>query len=100
MSRLIDNALGTFNVVDKGGEPAVLFLCPDCGEWLPLADAHLSGEEVVDHESRREPGRFCTYQGSREFGASLHATMLSRALAGFSPTRPESLPPMYVPGEW
>ena len=89
MSQLIDTSLGQFRVVADGEQKRFLFECPCCGEMLPMSEGHLNGTALIDHESRKEPARFCTFQGTRDFGRQLIATMRSHILMGYLPYHEE-----------
>lgn len=89
MSRLIDTEIGQFRAVQDGLINRYLFECPACGEMLPLSDDALNGTAPIDHESRREVGRFCNFDGVREFGRYLVSTMQAMIVMGYQPYHDE-----------
>ena len=86
MSQLIDTTLGRFNFVMNGTYRRFLFECPDCKEWLPLDEQHLMGIAPIDHQSLINPGCFCTFSGTREFGCTVIAAIQAQKLMGFKPS--------------
>lgn len=95
MSKLVSTAMGQFrHVVDSDGSGGRwLFECPHCHENLPMSEDHLNGSAPIDHESRAEPGRLCTFQGAYEFGSFLVARMQARVMTGSKPYHDEGEPP-------
>lgn len=89
MSRLIDTEIGQFRAVQDGAINRYLFECPHCAEMLPLSDDALNGTAPIDHESRKQVGRFCTFSGVREFGRCLVSTMQAMIVMGYQPYHDE-----------
>lgn len=89
MSKIVPTKLGTFRQVVDGSRKYFLFECPKCGEWLPMTEAHLQGEESIDHLTRPEEGRTfratCEFGGKHKLGVELLATMQARVLMGEQP---------------
>ena len=90
MSMLVDTELGQFRcVTDDRKNRRWLFECPDCHEMLPMSEDHLDRKLPIDHESRKTPGSFCSFQGTRDFGAQLVHRMQALVLMGYKPTHDE-----------
>ena len=89
MSQLVDTQLGQFRYVTDGHKKWFLFECPDCHEMLPMDEEILAGRALVDHESRTEKARFCTFSGTRQFGIQLIAAMQAQILMGYQPYHDE-----------
>ena len=84
--------LGRFRqVVDSTGVKSFLFECPDCKEWLPFSEAHLTGEVPPIHFARTDEmvtmthGRVCIFAKKQNYGAVLVATMQARILTDEAP---------------
>lgn len=56
---------------------------------LPMSKDTLEGIASIDHESRLNPGRFCTFSGNRDFGNTLVAAMQAQILMGYKPYHDE-----------
>ena len=89
MSKLVDTELGQFRQVTDGARSWFLFECPDCLEMLPMNEETLAGRALIDHESRIYGARFCSFQGTREFGKILIATMQAQIVMGYKPYHDE-----------
>src|SRR3990167_6494416 len=89
MSKIVDTELGQFRQVTDGHKKWFLFECPCCHEMLPMNEEILAGRAPIDHESRIEGARFCSFSGTREFGVQLVAAMQAQILMGYQPYRDE-----------
>lgn len=76
MSKFVATKVGVFrHWDDRAGSGGFLFLCPKCGEWLPVDDACLSGQKPLDHEFKKQ-AIFCAFGGLHpELGPALVSTM-------------------------
>lgn len=89
MSRIVDTELGQFRYVTDGAKGRFLFECPHCREMLPMNEEVLAGRDPVDHQSKTQPGRFCSFSGVREFGKYLVGAMQAQILMGYKPYHDE-----------
>jgi len=86
MSKIVTTALGRFRMVEDHGQRSFLFECPECHEWLPLSEDHLSGSVAPIHFARTDDmgtmthGRVCHFSEKQPYGANLIATMQARLL--------------------
>jgi len=92
MSKIVTTELGRFrSVQDLGGRKSFLFECPECKEWLPLSEQHLSGELAPVHFARTDDmvtmthQRVCSFAKKDNYGAALIATLQARILMGEAP---------------
>jgi hypothetical protein len=89
MSKIVDTEVGQFRQVTDGTNKWFLFECPVCHERLPMDEETLAGRSPIDHIDGPGSKQICAFQGRKELGKVLVATMQARILMGERPHRDE-----------